>query len=454
MSQRLILTQKQVLSQHLIQKMEILQMSAQELETYLEKLAMENPVVEIDESSQEYRGDREIARARKLEWLESTDHQNRVYYREGDLEEDRIGQLAGETSESLADYLLAQILTAAYTEAERNMVEFLIYSLDSRGYYADDITSAAAHLGVSEEMLLKMLLEVQSLDPAGVGARDLQECLLLQLQRQPDHSPLAECIVREHLREVGCHHLEAIAKKLQVSVEEVRVACKEICALNPKPGNAFSDRSHLHYISPDAVVVRVEDGFEILINEYQYPRFHISAYYQKLEKTVSDKETKDYLREKIRQAQNVADNVSQRNDTLSKILCVVVEKQKEFFLRGVGHRRPLTLADIATETHLHESTVSRALRSKYLQCSWGVYPLNYFLASVASVHRLSGEEQTPEYVKAQLKKIVAEEDRKKPLSDAAIAENLEALHISISRRTVNKYRQELGIPDKRGRKES
>ena len=454
MSQRLILTQKQVLSQHLIQTMEILQMSAQELEAYLEKLAMENPVVEIEETSREYAGDREMARARKLEWLESTDHQNRVYYREGDLEEDRIGQLPGETSDSLADYLLAQILTTPYTDAERSMVEFLIYSLDSRGYYSDDLASAAAHLNVSEGTLLEMLSEVQSLDPAGVGARDLQECLLLQLQRMPRHSPLAESIVREHLRDVGCHHLEAIAKKLQVPVEEVRAACKEICALNPKPGNAFSDRSHLHYISPDAVIVRVEDGFEILINEYQYPHFHLSTYYQELEKTVSDKETKEYLREKIRQAQSVADNVSQRNTTLSKILRVIVEKQKEFFLHGVGHRRPLTLADIAGETLLHESTISRALRSKYLQCTWGVYPLNYFLASVASVNRLSGEEQTPEHVKAQLKKIVAEEDRKKPLSDAAIAEKLEALHIPISRRTVNKYRQELGIPDKRGRKES
>lgn len=452
MAQRLELNQKQILSQNLIQMMEVLQMSVQELEAYLQELSLENPVIELEDRPAEAESAREMARARKLEWLESTDHQNKVYYREGDREEDRYLQHAACSGETLAEYLLSQIMTFSYTQKEREIVAFLIYSLDARGYFTDDMSAVAASFSVPEEEIQRLLREVQALDPAGVGARSLQECLLLQMERLPEHTALAETIVRDHLPDVGRHHLQIIARKLGVPVAEVEDACKEICALNPKPGNAFSDRTQLHYISPDAVVVRVEDGFEILVNEYQYPRFRISEYYTELEKTVADKETKKYLREKIQQARTVAGNVKQRTSTLSKVLHVLVEKQQDFFLYGAGHRRPLKLSDIAKATELHESTISRTLRSKYLQCSWGVYPLNYFLCSVASTNAVSGEDQTPEYIKAQLKKIIQEEDRKKPLSDAAIAKCLKAMHISISRRTVNKYRQELGIPDKGGRK--
>ena len=452
MNQSLILSQKQILSQHLIQSMEILQMSAIELEAYLENLSMENPVVELESVQDDVRSEKELALARKLEWLESTDYQNKVYYREERREDDSYWQDIGDSGEVLSDYLLAQLVTADYTDQERRVMEYLIYSLDEKGYFTDDPAAVAQAFSIEEEDVLQLLTEVQQLDPAGVGARDLSECLLLQLLRKPTWNEVTEEIIRDHLEDVARNHLAQIAKKMKISLQDVQDACEEIRTLNPKPGNAFSDRSRMPYISPDAVVVRVEDGFEILINEYQYPKFHISTYYQELEKTVTDAETKKYLREKIQQAQNVAGNIQQRTSTLSQVLHVLVEKQQSFFLHGAGHRRPLKLSDIAEATGLHESTISRTLRSKYLQCTWGVYPLNYFLTSAASTNAVSGEGQTPEYIKSQIQKIIAEEDQKKPLSDEAISRKLEESQIRISRRTVNKYRQELGIPDKSGRK--
>ena len=452
MNQQLELSQKQILSQHLIQSMEILQMSTQELEVYLEKLSMENPVIEIENTSAEEMDVREAMLARKLEWLESTDYQNKVYYREDSSDSDSYWQDIRDEGEVLSDYLLAQLLSVKLTEKERQILEYLIYSLDPDGYYRDDLVHTAEEFSVSEEFAERMLKMVQALEPAGVGARNLQECLLLQLQRRTERCAAAETIVQDYLDEVGRNHLSGIAKKMKITQEEVQEACGKIRSLNPKPGNAFSDRSRMQYISPDAVVVKVEGGFEILINEYQYPKFQISTYYQELEKTVKDAETKKYLQEKIRQAQTVAGSIQQRTSTLSLVLHVIVERQQDFFLRGVGNRKPLKLADIARETGLHESTVSRTLRSKYLQCTWGVYPLNYFLTSVASTDQGSGEEQTPEYIKTQIRQIIDGEDRKKPLSDEAISRELAEKKICISRRTVNKYRLEMGIPDKSGRK--
>lgn len=454
MNQNLELTQKQVLTQHMIQSMEILQMSAIELEQFLENLSMENPVVELEENRQPEMNAKELEMARKLEWLSSTDTQNRVYYQD-DSDADNAEsnwQDIRDAGEDLPGYLLSQLLTVDYTAEERQILEYIIYSLDSKGYFTEDAREVAQQFGVSEHTVLHLLGEVQELDPAGVGARDLRECLVKQLHRKSGYSKVTETMILFYLDEIAKNHLPQIAKKMDITMDEVLEACEEIRSFNPKPGNAFSDRDRLRYISPDAVIVHVEDHFEILINEYQYPRFSISSFYQEMEKTVTDAETKKYLKEKIAQAQNVAGSIRQRNTTLSKVLNVIVEKQSEFFLRGIGRKKPMRLTDVAEATGLHESTISRTLRSKYLQCHWGVFPLNYFLTSVAATNTVSGEQQTPEYIKGKIREVIGAEDKKKPLSDEAISKKLAELQISISRRTVNKYRTEMGIPDKSGRK--
>lgn len=454
MELKIDISQKQILSQHMVQSMEILQMSAQELEGYIEKLALENPVIEIPDSYSPQPDTKQEDLQRKMDWLESTDLQNKVYYQQERSAENMQENWhdSRESEEDLSDYLLSQLLLADYTKQERGIVEFLIRSLDSRGYFTDDISSVAEYFSIPEELVTKLLEDIQSLDPAGVGARDLRECLLLQLHRNKDYSPVTEAMIENHMDDIAKNHLPDIAKKLHISIDDVLDACDEIRALNPKPGNSFSSREHLRYISPDAVVVQLADQFEILINEYQYPNFSISNYYQELLKSTQDEEAKKYLQEKVQQAQWVSNCITQRTSTLSRVMHVLVEKQHDFFLNGIGHKRPMRLVDLADELQLHESTISRTLRGKYLQCSWGVFPLNYFLTSVATKTSDSAEEKTPEQIKALIQKIIDDEDKKKPYSDQAISQKLEEYDIKISRRTVNKYRTEMGLPDKSGRK--
>ena len=455
MDLKMEISQKQVLSQRMVQSMEILQMSTQELEEYIENLALENPVIEFPDSYSQQTDNKQIELQRKIEWLESTDQQNRVYYQQEHSAQDmqqnwNDSQNAGE---ELSDYLFSQLLLADYGEQEKKIAEFLIFSLDSRGYFTDEAESVAERFGVSAEVVEKLLSDIKALDPAGVGAEDLKECLLLQLERKKEDCTLAKAIVHDYMGDVAKNHVSQIAKKLSVSVDEVTDACDLIRTLNPKPGNSFSSREQLRYISPDVVIVKLTDQFEILINEYQYPQFTISDYYQKMLQETTDEEARKYLQDKIQQAQWVSNCIGQRSSTLSRIMHTLVEKQYDFFCNGIGHKHPLKLADLAEELEIHESTVSRAMRGKYLQCSWGVFPLNYFLTSVATRNAENGEEKTPEEIKALMQEIVDSEDKMKPYSDQAISDRLREHNVEISRRTVNKYRTEMGIPDKSGRKE-
>ncbi len=450
------LAQKQTLSHQLIQSMNILQMSAVELSEYIQNTAMENPVMELPDVSYSEENIREDDIQRKLDWLESTDQQNRIYYSQ-EKSEDYSGDLYSrvQSEDTLADYLKSQLLLSDHTPLEREIIDFIIDSLDSRGYLPEGPSFVADYFVIPIEKASALLEEVKQLDPAGVGAADLTECLLLQLYRKADYSPVTEEIIRHHLSDVARNHLHEIADRLDVSIDEVLDACEEIKSMNPKPSNSFSDRSQMTYIRPDAVVVKVKDYFEILINDYDFPRFTISPYYQELSTQTGDTETKQYLQQKLSQASWIQNCIRQRTETLSRVLKCIVERQQNFFLYGPGNRRPLKLSDIASELEMHESTVSRALKGKHLQCAHGIFPLNYFLTAVASAAASgnSSEDKTSEQIHEALRKIIDGEDKKKPLSDQAISDKLKEFDIQISRRTVNKYRTELGIPDKSGRKE-
>ncbi len=451
------ISQKQVLSQHMIQSMEILQMTAQELESYIENLALENPVIDLPEISLSDSRDnfQQEDIQRKIEWFESTDWQNRIYYQQDRSAEDIQGNWHDDSAyrESLSDYLLSQILLSDYTASQRTIIEFMIRSLNPNGYFQEDTADLAGQFGVPEKEILKLLSDIQDLDPAGVGARGLKECLLLQLKRKKDCSAVAKVLINDYLEDIAKNHFHIIAQKLGVSLEEIKNACDEIQSLNPKPGNSFSACEQLRYIRPDVLVVRLDTGFEIVVNEYQFHSFTINSYYQELSEQTADKETKKYLNEKISQAMWVSGCIRQRKSTISRVMKALVEKQQDFFLYGLGNKRPLKLADLAEELGLHESTVSRAMRGKYLQCSWGIFPLNYFLTSVATKSADGLQEKTPEQLKALIQKTVDEEDKRKPLSDQAISDKLKEMNITLSRRTVNKYRGEMGIPDKSGRKQ-
>ena len=442
--------QTQTLSPQMMQSMEILQMGSQELLEYIEEAVQENPVLEVDEHRA---GEEPFADLRrKLEWLESTDPQNRYYHQQDNEEDNPIERFGGVDAgeESLYRYVLSQLATMDLAEELREPCVYLVESLDANGWLDEDPDAAAAELGVTRGTMDRALEVVQSLEPAGVGARSLKECLALQLKRRGEEDSLAMKIVEGYLDAVAKCRYGLIAKELEVSQEEVRSACERIKRLEPRPGTGFAARENLTYITPDIIVVSFADHFELLTNDYFFPTLHLSGYYQNLLKESGDKEVQDYLADKVRQAKWVVRSIEQRRSTLLECAQCILDVQEAFFRKGAGYLRPMTLADVAGKLGVHESTVSRAVKDKYIQCAMGVYPLSYFFS-----RGLGGQEQggaSPEAAKALLKKLVAEEDPQKPLSDQKLCLLMEQEGCTLSRRTVAKYRDELGILNAAGRR--
>jgi len=335
--------QQQNVTTQLVQDMSVLQMSAIELEKYLEKLSLENPVIELDEEDKAS-SDRQMEFIRKQDWLASGDRQNKTYY-----EDDRSGYSSDnlwkdeKNQQDLATFLMDQLLLSDYSKKDREIIDYLILSLDSRGYCTENLSEVAAFNGVSTEKVEAMLRDIQALEPAGIGARNLSECLELQIDRLHPKSVLTRRIIHECLTDLAKNHLQEISRKLGVPLSVVTECCDEIRSLNPKPGGSFGTGEHLQYITPDALVLKDGDGFEVIINEYQYPGFQVSTYYQHLEETTEDKEVKDYLKEKIQQANHVAGSIAMRTANLTRLMEFLVEWQEEFFRYGPGHKRPLKL---------------------------------------------------------------------------------------------------------------
>nr|WP_317325766.1 RNA polymerase factor sigma-54 [uncultured Flavonifractor sp.] len=448
------LTQKQIqtLSPQMMQSMEILQMGSQELLEYIEEAVQENPVLEPEE--QYDRADESDQLRRKLEWLESTDPQNR-YYHQQDTEEqdDRLGNYGTmeDREDNLYYYVLSQLKTMDLPPEVMAVGAFLVESLNGNGWLDESLEELAADSGYPKELLEQGLAAVQSLEPAGVGARDLSECLRLQLVRRAPVDEVAVRIVESQLDALSKSRYGLIARELKVSQEEVRAACEHIRALNPRPGTGFAARENLTYINPDIIVVSFPDHFELLTNDYYFPSLGISGYYTRLLKESDDRQVKDYLTGKVKQAKWMVHAIEQRRSTLMSCAGCILELQEAFFRQGPGHLVPMSLADVAERIGVHESTVSRAVKDKYIQCSMGVYPLSYFFSR--SLGNTGEDAASPDAAKALLKKLIAGEDKKKPLSDQKLCEQMSAQGCPLSRRTVAKYRDELHIPSTTGRKQ-
>ena len=455
MELNMTLKQTQTLSPQMMQSMEILQMGSQELLEYIEDLVQENPTVEVEENYS--RLDEFNQLKRKLEWLDANDHQNR-YYHQQDQEDSQNDPLSnygtvGNEEENLYLYVSSQLPSLA--EPLASAARLLVESLNQNGWLDETLEALAQETGYPLPVLEEALAVVQSLEPSGVGARSLRECLTLQLKRRPGDHSLALAIVDQHLDALAKSRFGLIAKETGADPEEVRDACALIKSLNPKPGTGFAARENLTYINPDIIVVHFPDHFELLTNDYFFPTLSLSSYYRGLMKETEDPEVKDYLTNKVRQAKWVVRSIEQRRTTLLDCAEAILKLQESFFRKGPGHLVPMTLADVAELVGVHESTVSRAVKDKYIQCSGGVYPLSYFFSrGLGSAGAVSGEDAaSPDFAKALLKKLIAGEDKKKPLSDQKLCERMAAEGCKLSRRTVAKYRDELNIPSTTGRKE-
>ena len=459
MDLKLQVKQTQTLSQRMIQSAEILQMTSQELNTYINELALENPVIDIVEppTAQEQRESIE-----QQEWLNSFNEENYYLYQRQNNDDDydfkSSWNINTDDGETLQDYLWSQLITENFTDQETEIIKFMLECLDNKGYLEESIETIASYFGTDTELVEDLLSDLQALDPSGVCARALAECLKLQLERRNMLTPVLESIIDNCLEMVAKNQIPAIARKLRLSPAETAGYCQIIKSLNPKPGVSFSSRDQLRYIIPDVTIVKFKDHFDILLNESMYPTIELNSYYRQMNQNPESSELKEYLGNKIRQAEWVKQCVTQRGKTLMQVSRAILEHQEEFFTFGPAHLNPLRLADIAQELDIHESTVSRAVSKKYLQCSWGVYPMNYFFSRSVAVQESSGNENgaqsvTAADIKRVLREIIEEENKKKPYSDRLLGEKLAERGISISRRTVAKYREDEGIADASGRKE-
>lgn len=421
-------TLKLTMTHELSQAIALLQYSAQELTSFLESKALENPLITLKGTPIENGYKKLTTERKKSEWIE---------------------QII-DKSESMEDYLLSQINVNEYSRIQLLMIKTIIRNLDENGYFRWDIEDIAMKWNVSRQMAEESLSVIHDLEPAGIGARNLQECLLLQIQRKNPKNHLAIKIITDYFVLFAERKWINISKKLEVSTTEIQNVFDLIQQLNPKPGLEFSTEQ-TSYVVPDAIVEVTGNKISVRLWEAAVPKIHFNTTYYKRFSESGDHLVNRFLQQKLQDFQWMMKAVEQRRETLAKVIIKIIERQQEYFLYSPSYLHPMTMKEIAQELEVHESTISRAVREKYVQTPSGMVTLKSFFSSAVptSYNRNTSSIQ----VKNTLSKIIAKENKQHPLSDQEIVEILEKKEsIVISRRTVAKYREQLGIPSRTNRK--
>lgn len=491
------LTQKLIMTPQLQQAIKLLQLSRLELQQSLTQHLLENPLLDeiqsdVDES-ESLVNDEKVEAPPSLEGQDRSDPVVETREEQGSPEEfsasgweeyfgrDRgRGESAYSAAQdefpsyeqtvakatSLEEHLLWQLSLSGLGDREKELGRLIIGNLDDDGYLRIPLTEVVVGTGFTESEVESVLKDIQTFDPTGVGARDLPECLLLQLGhlgRNPFGSlgsppgalkgSVIENIVLHHLKDLEKKQYAKIAKTLSVTVEEVFQATKIIGELEPKPGRPFANTQN-YVIVPDVFVVKNEGEWVVLLNDDGLPRMRISPYYKQLISSGhgGTPETKAYMDEKLRAAQWVIRSIEQRNRTIVKVVSSIVKFQEQFFDHGVQYLKPLVLKQVAEDIGMHESTISRVTANKYMYCPQGMLELKFFFnAGLQRADEPSGMHSSVS-VRDMIKTMVAEEDAKRPLKDEEIAARLRKQGVLIARRTVAKYRAELNIPSASQRK--
>ena len=347
-------------------------------------------------------------------------------------------------SETLTEHLLWQLSLTRLSQEEQQLGLMIIGNIDDDGYLAAPLDEISRRTQKPEPEILKVLEIIQQFDPVGVAARDLVECLLIQVrQAEFDQNPLAETIIREHLPHLERNAYKEIAKELQVPVEDVITAADFIRTLEPKPGRAFN-QSTTQYIQPDVYIYKIDDEYKIMLNEQGLPKLKINKLYQRYKDKSADPATKQYVEQKFRNALWLIKSVEQRQRTIYKVSESILKFQRAFFDNGIKELKPLVLRDVAEDIGMHESTVSRVSTNKYMYTPQGIFEIKFFFHSGLS--SLGGEDVSSIRVKEMIKNLVLNENPRSPLSDREIMKQIQDQGIQIARRTIAKYREELKIP--------
>jgi len=448
--------QKLVLTPQMRQSLRILQMPLLELKDYIEKEIEENPVIEKEiKDSQEtvYLEESLIESMSQNEYQQypAGDYANELNkkksYRENLLTKEK----------TLQEILLQQLRMRKFSEKEYIIGEFIIHYIDENGYLTLPIQEIVhflndkdGHLNerITRNNIEDILSVIQDMEPAGIGARNLKECLLIQLKAKNKTGTLAYKIVEKCLSDVARSKIRVIARKFKVNPDKVKSAIKEISKLEPKPGRlySFQGESKIYHDYPDIIIEKNKSDYEIIINSADTGSFKINPLYKNIIKygKVSS-ETKKYIREKIKSALNLKKALSQRDSTLRNVAKCILDIQKDFFDHGdISLLKPLTLKDVAGIVKRNESTISRVVNRKYIKISHGIFKLNYFFGK--SLKADIGKHLSRESIKTYVYDIINEENKRRPLNDSKICAILHKENLNIARRTVAKYREELNIP--------
>ena len=344
---------------------------------------------------------------------------------------------------SLAESLLEQVRDSSLPEADHNVAEIIIGNIDDYGYLKASVEEISAISNLPGEKILEVLKVIQTFDPPGVGARDLRECLMLQLEREDEQESLEYEIVRDYMEALGKRRIPEIARGTGGTVEEVQESLAKIARLEPRPGRAFLANVD-QFVLPEVFVKRSGDDFAVTTNNEHIPHLRISNVYKDLMSQGSNSaEVKNYIREKIRAGKFLIKSLHQRQSTIANIAREIVKRQREFMDKGVAFLKPLTMVQVAEVVGVHETTVSRAVSGKYMETPQGVFEMKYFFT--AGLQTDSGANVSNTSVKDMIAEIFKGEDTSKPLSDQEVVKMLKEKGIVIARRTVAKYRMELNI---------
>jgi RNA polymerase sigma-54 factor len=440
-----------VLTQQLQQAIKLLQLSRLELIEAIELEVQDNPILDLEEkepkeeqSVEEQTGDKDDV----AEWLERYSPSEGYSFQE-ERERPDYENMVKKTL-NLRDHLRWQAGLAELSHDERIIAEWIIENIDDNGYLAYPLSEISSTSGYTEEVLEAVLKKIQKLDPPGVAARDLRECILIQYEVKGEKDPIFEDIIRSFFDLFHKTNLKELVKRTGYPVEKIKEVFEKVKEYDPKPGRNFADE-FTAYVVPDVFVVKTEDGLEIFLNDDEIPDLKMNRYYIDLYLNKgTNSSTKNYIKKKITQAEWFIKSIQQRQKTLFLVSQSIVTFQGEFFEKGLRFLRPLILKDVAQDIGVHESTVSRITSSKYMSTPHGIFELKFFFPT--GINKEEGRPLSTNVVMDLICEMIKEENKKKPLTDDEIVSLLKERHsIKIARRTVAKYRDSLNISSSRER---
>ncbi|APX93663.1 RNA polymerase factor sigma-54 [Halomonas sp. 1513] len=446
------------------QAIALLQLSTLDLRQEIQQALESNPMLEIDDAF----GEQEVAEAKEDDWSSEIPEELAVDSDWSDTYQDMAPSGSGEgpdfernaSGESLHDHLAWQLAMTDLVDRERTIAESLIDAVDDNGYLAASLDELSGGLrdqglsGLKANEVEQVLLRLQQFEPTGVCARDLRECLMLQLGVLPDDTPLlpqAKRLVRQFLEALAADDRKLLKRRLRLDDDQLDQVIALVRTLDPRPGQAFSDSSN-DYVIPDLIARHTQAGWRIELNPEALPRMRIQPDYAALIKRADKSDDNAFMKQHLQEARWLIKSLSSRNDTLLRVGREIMTRQFDFLEQGEEAMKPLILADIAQAVEMHESTISRVTTQKFIHTPRGVFELKYFFSSHVGGAGDGGDAHSSTAIRARLKKLIGEEPPRKPLSDSKLVDLLADSGIKVARRTVAKYREAMGIPPSSERK--